>query len=426
MSNSIKRIMIIDALGAGVSGDMMVGALLDLGASTTKVIEAMQTAGDYLKGCRGLQVIVSDVRRRGFRAKKVDIQADEYIPQRTRDDLRDSAVESLTNLAISDRAKQFVLDCVDALITAESKVHGETKEGCHLHELASVDTLADIIGSAVALDDLALFAGTKIYSTAIAVGGGLFRFSHGRVSCPAPATLELLRSKCAPMVGGSVEVELATPTGVALLTNIVHEFIHCYPLIKPIAVGYGAGTKDFSEMPNVLRIVLGEPCDYGLMSDEVYVLETNLDDVSGEVIGHTVDRLLCEGARDVSVIPLFTKKNRPGQIIKVITDSTSLEHLCRVLMDETGTIGVRFYPCERRILARESISIEVVICDTKASVPVKVARDRQGKVIQIKPEYDEVRTLANSTGMPLRDIIDLVTKRARELLMAEKNDENLE
>ena len=150
------------------------------------------------------------------------------------------------------------------------------------------------------------FLNMKVYSTPVAVGGGLFKFSHGTVSSPAPATVEILRSKGFPMIGGSVKSELATPTGVSLLVNLVHEGVRFYPLMKPTAIGYGAGTKDFAEMPNVLRIVLGESLDYQLLRDEIFVLETNLDDMTGEIIGHTIDRLLREEARDVSVIPMFT------------------------------------------------------------------------------------------------------------------------
>jgi len=418
MVDVAKRILIVDALTAGVSGDMMVGALLDLGASTERVIEAMQAPRDYLKGCKSLEITVRDVIRKGFRARKVDVKAEEEVDERTAAELIEAATNSMNSLEISDKARQFALTCLNTLTDAESKIHGKSADAAHthLHELASVDTLADIIGSAVALDDLNLFTGTKIYSTAVTVGGGLLKFSHGTVSSPAPATLEMLRSKGFPMVGGPVEAELATPTGASLLINLAHEPVRFYPSMKPTAVGYGAGSKDFAEMPNILRIVLGEPCDSGLLTDEIYVIETNLDDTTGEIIGHTVDRLLHEGARDVSIIPMFTKKNRPGQIIKIIADNTSLEHLSRILVEETGTLGVRFYPCERRILARESASVEVMVNDTKETVTVKVARDSRGEIIQIKPDYDEVKRLADRTGMPFREITELVMSKAREVL----------
>lgn len=418
-----KRIMVVDAQMAGVSGDMMVGALIDLGADTQKVVRAMQTPGHYLAGCKRVEVTVREVDKKGFHARKVDIDAEEQYDERTSDELIEAASNSLNDVKISGKARKFALDCLNTLVVAEARVHGKIDTShIHLHEMASVDTLADIVGTTVALDDLGVFKDTKVYATAVAVGGGLFKFSHGRVSSPAPATLEILRAKKFPMVGGQVEAELATPTGVSILTNLAHETIRFYPCLKPVAVGYGAGTKDFAEMPNVLRIVLGESCD-ALLSDEVYVIETNLDDTTGEVIGHTVDRLLSHGARDVSIIPIFGKKSRPGQIIKVIADRASLEGLSQILIEETGTLGVRFYPCERRILARESVPIKVTIKNRKRSVTVKVARDISGRVVQVKPDYDEVKKLAESSGVPFREISAIVLTEARKLFKVDAGAE---
>lgn len=170
-------------------------------------------------------------------------------------------------------------------------------------------------------------------------------------------------------------------------------------------------------MPNVLRITLAETLDYQLLKDEISVLETNLDDVTGEIIGHTIDRLLQEGARDVSVIPMFTKKSRPGQILKIITDKTAVERLSRVLIEETGTLGVRVYPCERHILNRESVPVEILIDDMKEFVNVKVARDGRGEIVHIKPEYDDIKRVAEKTSKPLREITELVKIKAREVLL---------
>jgi uncharacterized protein (DUF111 family) len=170
-------------------------------------------------------------------------------------------------------------------------------------------------------------------------------------------------------------------------------------------------------MPNVLRITVGKPLESWLLKDEIAILETNLDDVTGEIVGNSIDRLLREGAKDVSIIPMFTKKNRPGQILKIVADRKDVKHLSRIVMEETGTLGVRVYPCERHIITRELYSIDVPIDNAKESVKVKVAKDRKGKIIRIKPEYDDVKKLADKTGKPLREIIELVTMRAREVLL---------
>jgi hypothetical protein len=221
------------------------------------------------------------------------------------------------------------------------------------------------------------------------------------------------------MMGGPVSSELATPTGVSLLVNLAKEVVRFYPSMKPTGIGYGAGAKDFAEMPNILRIAVGERWDHQPLRDEIVVLETNLDDVTGEVIGNAVDKLLQEGARDVSVIPMFTKKNRPGHIIKIIADRTTAEHLSKVLMEETGTLGVRLYPCERHILNRETVPIEMEIREAKESINVKVARNRKGEILQIKPEYEEAKRLAKKTGKPLREIVDMVKMKARKALLGE-------
>jgi hypothetical protein len=314
---------------------------------------------------------------------------------------------------------QLATNVIDTLIKAEADLHGESVDEVHLHEAGSADTIADIVGTVVALEDLNLSRDTVVYSTPVAVGGGLLTFSHGTVSTPAPATLEILRSKAFPMIGGPVESELATPTGVSLLVNMAHNVSSLYPPMKPVKIGYGAGAADYAETPNVLRMVIGEPFEYALANDEVHVLETNLDDVSGEVIGYAVERLLEEGAKDVSVIPMFTKKNRPGHIVKIISDKKDVKHLARILVDETGTLGVREYSCGRHILLREVSSVSVRINEKSEPVRVKIARDLDGKVVQVKPEYDDIEKLAKNTGTSFRDIMEIVTRKARNLIERE-------
>jgi uncharacterized protein (TIGR00299 family) protein len=399
---------------AGISGDMVVGALLDLGPDIAEIVEAIKSVRNYMKGCKDIEVIIKEVARRGIRAKKVDVKAD-GVPEMMGSALIEATVSCAEELRISQEAKRFVSDSINTLVSAEAKIHGKSVNEVHLHEAGLVDTPAEIIGAAVALDELEFFSAI-VYSTHVAVGGGLFKFSHGTVSSPAPATIEILRSKGFPMIGGPIESELATPTGASLLVNLAREVIRFYPLMRPATIGYGAGERDFAETPNVLRITLGETLDYHLLRDEVSVLETNLDDVAGEVIGHTVDKLLQEGARDVSVIPMFTKKSRPGQILKILADKTDVERLSRILMEETGTIGVRICPCERRILNRESIPVDILVDDVKEIVNVKIARDGEGRIVQVKPEYDDIKRVADKTDKPLREITELVKMKAREAL----------
>lgn len=411
----IERIIVIDCQIAGVSGDMMVGSLLDLGANVTRVLGAMRSVQRYVDGCSKLEVVVEDVVVGGFHAKKVIVKAEES-ENMTASELEESARKCLVNLDVSSKAKQFVLDSISTLVEAEAVVHGEDVGEVHLHESGSVDTLVDVIGAAVALEDLGLFVNSKIYALPVSVGGGLFKFSHGVVSSPAPATVEILRSKGFPMVGGPVDSELATPTGVSILVNLVDEVTKFYSSMKPMAVGYGAGFKSFVEMPNVLRVVLGEPFDYGLLMDEVYMLETSVDDVTGEVVGYTMDKLMQDGAKDVNIVPIQMKKGRPGHLFKVMVSGSDVEQLSRVLMDETGTLGVRVFPCKRHIFGREVFHVNLEIDGIKDSVSVKVAVDGKGKIVQLKPEYDDVKKLADKTNKPLKEIMGLAKMKAEDVV----------
>ncbi|HTY74473.1 MAG TPA: nickel insertion protein, partial [Candidatus Nanoarchaeia archaeon] len=171
------------------------------------------------------------------------------------------------------------------------------------------------------------------------------------------------------------------------------------------------------EMPNCLRITIGESISEGLLKDQIALLETNLDDVSGEIIGYTFDKLLLEGAKDVSISPIFTKKNRPGQILRVIADQKDTEHLSRIIMEETGTLGVRINTCERHILNRELHQVEIVFNETKERVNVKVAKDSNGKVIHVKPEYEDLKRIAEKTRVPLREVTETATAKARETFL---------
>ncbi|RJS85309.1 nickel pincer cofactor biosynthesis protein LarC, partial [Candidatus Bathyarchaeota archaeon] len=319
------------------------------------------------------------------------------------------------DLGLSEKARAYAVKVIKTLIYTEAKIHGENLKDVHLHEAGAIDTPAEIIGSAVALESLGLFD-AKFYSTPVAVGGGTFKFSHGIVSSPAPATLEILSRKGVPIIGGPVKAELTTPTGASILASLVDEVSYYYPPMVPMKIGYGAGTREFREIPNLLRIVVGNQQSYGLLKDEVMIVETNLDDVTGEVIGYLIEKLLDEGVRDVSVIPIFTKKSRPAHIVRVITDRTDVERIARILMEETGSLGVRVFPCERRILSRKVINVEITVKDKRERVNVKVATDSKGKIIQVKPEYEDLKRISRITGIPLRRIREIAEEEAKKKL----------
>ena len=407
-----EKILIIDCQSSGIAGDMILGALLDLGANVDKVSSAIRSLEKPEYGYQKIKIDIREVMRGEFRAKQIDVTA-QSTQKRKGSELIDIVEKAAKNLELSLKAREFASKVIRTLVSTEAELHKTSFDEAHLHEVALVDTGAEIIGSAVALDDLNLFE-SKIYSTPLAVGGGTFRFSHGITSSPAPATLAILQSKNFPFHGGPIEVELATPTGASILVNLADEVTRFYPSIVPLKVGYGAGTKEFSEMPAVLRLTLGNSMDSGLVRDEIAVLETNIDDATGEIIGYAIDKLLSEGAKDVSITPMFTKKNRPGQIIKVIADQKDAQRLSKVLIDETGTLGVRVYYCERHIINREIYTVDLQVMGNKETVRLKVAKDAKGEIIRIKPEFEDLKRLAEKTKKPMRELSELAVAKMQE------------
>jgi uncharacterized protein (TIGR00299 family) protein len=410
--NTECKIVVIDCQTAGVAGDMFLGALLDLGANVDRVTSAIKTLENPAYGYHNIQIKIDKVMRREFKATQIDVTA-ESTTEKDGQELVAIVEKTVQALELSEQAKQFASKTVQTLIKAEASVHGNLADA-HLHEVGLVDTAAEIVGCAVALEDLGLF-GAKFFATPVSVGGGTIKFSHGIVPSPAPATLAILETSKFPFKGGPVESELATPTGAAILVNLAREVNAFYPALAPLKVGYGAGTKEFPQMPNVLRITVGKAVEGGLLRQEIAVLETNVDDVTGEVVGYTLEKLLSEGAKDVSVTPMFTKKNRTGQIIKVIAEKEDVERLSRVLMEQTGTLGVRVMFCERHIFNREVQELEVFVNSVKQIVKVKVAKDRHGRMVHVKPEYEDVKRIADAAKVPFREVADIVMAKAREV-----------
>ncbi len=413
MSES-EKILLIDCQASGVAGDMILGALIDLGANVDKIVSAIKSLENPEFGYKNIKIEINSVMRGEFKATQIDVTSESASKKRG-SELVGIVEKAAGNLGLSTKAKLFASKVIHTLVGAEADLHKTSFDNAHLHEVALVDTAAEILGCAVALDDLCLFE-VKIYSTPVAVGGGTIKFSHGIVSAPSPATLAILQSKNFPFQGGPIEAELATPTGVSVLVNLSDEVTRFYPAMAPLRIGYGAGTKDFAEMPAVLRLTVGKPLDSGFAGDEIAVLETNVDDATGEVLGYTLDKLLSEGAKDVSLIPMYTKKNRPGQIIKVIAEQKDVGHLSQVLIDETGTLGVRVYYCERHIINRELRTVDLLVLGNRETVRVKVAKNLKGEIIHIKPEYEDLKRLAEKTKKSLREISEIAVSKAREVL----------
>ncbi len=367
-------------------------------------------------GYQHIDISIDEVTRGEFRATQIDVTSS-AAEKRHGNELIEIVEKAAAGIYMTQKAREYASKVIRTIIQVESDLHKTSFEDAHLHEVAMVDTAAEIIGCAVALDDLHLFEDdTKIYSSPLAVGGGTFTFSHGTVTAPAPATLAILQSKQFPFHGGPIEKEFATPTGTALLVNLAAEVTPFYPSMVPLKVGFGAGTKNFAEMPAVLRVTLGKASNAEPAQDAIAVLETNVDDVTGEVLGYAVDKLLSEGAKDISIIPCSTKKNRPAHIIKVIADQKDAAHLSEVLIAETGTLGVRVYSCQRHIINRELLNVDLDVLGSKESVRVKISKNPKGEVIRIKPEFEDIKALAERSDKPLRELMDLAVSKAQEVI----------
>lgn len=410
-----KIISVIDCRLAGVSGDMLAAALLDLKVKEEKIIEAMESVKNFVDGCSKLKVSVVEELNHGVKAKKLLIEFKDEKKFRFGEELLNSIKKCALELNFSKEAEEFALNSIKTLIEAEAEIHGVNFEKVKLHESGSVDTLVDIIGVAKAAEELNLFK-EEVYATPVAVGKGLFKFSHGFFSTPAPATLEILKRKKFKIIGGVANEELTTPTGAALLTNLASASLSSFPLMIPLSVGYGCGFKKLKEAPNILRIIKGEIEEDNKYTDLIYVLETNLDDASGEVIGYVIERLMNEGAKDASVIPMFTKKNRPGYILKVISSEDKINKLISLIMKETGTLGVRVTPCIRHLALRRSSLAKINLNKNEEQITVKISRSKDGEIIQVKPEYEEAKKIAIKTNKPLKEVYFEAIKKVKENL----------
>lgn len=392
-------VVIIDPQQAGISGNMVIGALVNLGADKENVKDVMQHYGSYFGH---VDVEISDINKSGLFATFANVSCDDHQHiSYTR------LLEILDGIAyekVTPKILEFAKQVFRTLAEAESKVHGVSLDEIHFHEVGAADAVADVMGASYAFFELELYK-EKVYGLPAAMGGGRIKSQHGNLSVPAPATLEILKG--VPVMGGPVNYELTTPTGAALLVNMVNEFSEFYPLIKNQKVAYGAGKLEL-EFPNVLRIVRG---DTPLPADKISILETNLDDVTGEILGNTVDRLMEVGALDVTIMPTIAKKNRPGHLLRVISKSNMNDILSETIIRETGTLGVRTIPnVHRNIVRREIIPFEVEIKGKSHEVDLKVALIG-GEMVNYTVEYEDAKKISKEVGMPLKDVMRIINQQ---------------
>ena len=403
-------VFVIDAQVAGISGDMLLSSLVNIGANKSKIIDGIRSAESLCKDVKIKKIDFVEVKKNSLQATELLLEIDDDVHERKGIEIKEIIEKSTEKLTISESAKTFAIKSIETLIRAESKIHGEPEDSVHFHEAASFDTVVDILGTAIALDDLGCFD-DDIVVTPVAIGGGTVTFSHGTSSNPAYAILEIFRESGIITVGGNVKEELTTPTGASMLVNLVKECSEFYPPMKIQSIGYGAGQKEFEGFSNVLKIVRGI-ASTKLQLDTVKILETNVDDVSGEVLGNMIEKIMAQGAKDVTISSAITKKGRPTNLVSVICDSDTMNSIMDLLVTETGTLGVRIRTSERYIVPRAVKTVSVNIHGQSFDVRYKTRDLNNGSYFKI--ESDDIKQISSTLSISFKDTEELLNQEVRK------------
>ena len=369
---------------------MILGALIDAGLPLDDLRRALGTLAVDRE-----TIWTEKVRRAGITATKFQVRGEtgsddhgHHHPHRHLSAINKMIDSSCLSGSGKERAKCLFQKLGDA----EAAIHGTSPDKVHLHEVGALDSIIDIVGTVYALETLNV---DRIVSSPLNVGGGMVQSAHGLYPVPAPATTRLLQG--APVYSGQQQAELLTPTGALLVTSYADSY-GPIPAMRLGKIGYGAGSRDFPETPNVLRVLIGE-ADSTAPSHSVVVIEADIDDMNPQIFGVLMDRLLAEGALDVFYTPIQMKKNRPGTLLSIVATPDARERLTSIVFRETTTIGVRYREMTRECLDRETVSVETPL----GAVRFKIAR-RDGEVLNASPEFEDCARIADATGTPLKDV----------------------
>jgi uncharacterized protein (TIGR00299 family) protein len=369
---------------AGLSGDMILGALLDLGVPAAKFKAAM----DGLK--LPVKIKIHEVERSHLRALDVDVDIQGHGSHGRR---WDDIARLIKKAPLSAAVKERGLAVFETLFKAEAKVHGEPLDHVHLHEAGADDALVDILGACWLTETLDI---GEFFCSPLNVGAGVVRTSHGLLPVPPPAVAELLRG--VPVYSAHAQTELVTPTGAALVKTLVSKFT-AFPELTYDRLGCGAGSRDLGPLPNILRAFYGDRRSFA-PEKRVFLIEASIDDATPQVLAAFMDRALEKGALDVYLTPIVMKKNRLATHITILAESAALETLIAAVFTETSSIGLRYYPVERRALDRRIDTVKV------AGRPIRIKTAvLDGRPTNVQPEYEDCLALAKSKGLPLKDVL---------------------
>lgn len=412
---------------AGVSGDMTIGALLDLGVDLESLKQQLSSLG-----LGGYVINSRRVERSNVAATKFDVVVDEARqPARTLADIRSIITRSST----TDHAKDQAMRVFERLAEAEARVHGTTPDKVHFHEVGAVDSIIDIVGAMIGFELLGV---ERFFCSPLRLGSGSVNSEHGQLPVPAPATAELLRG--VPVYAGELEGEFVTPTGAAIVATLCEEF-GALPPMRITKVGYGAGSRDPKGFPNALRLMIGEIEEGDAVGSErgrqkaegrtqkaggggqnaegagetIVVIETNIDDMNPQVYGFVMERAFALGALDVFMIPVQMKKARPGVLLTVLCEHPTVDEMIEMLLAETTTLGVRYYEAKRRVLERTIETVETQY----GPVRIKVARDG-ARTLHFQPEYEDCARLAVSANAPFLEVHAAAAAAYRNTLKADE------
>ena len=382
---------------AGASGDMILGAMVAAGTDPNYLREQLA-----LLAVDGFSINFETVNRSGLSATYARVETAHEHKHRHLSDIK----QIIESSGLSEPVKQRAVQIFTRLAEAEARVHNEHVDQVHFHEVGALDAILDVVGAAICFDALKI---ERFVSSPLHVGSGMVQMAHGRFPIPPPAVTELLKG--VPFYASDIKGELLTPTGAAIITTVCSEF-GPIPRMTTESAGYGAGTREYQDFPNVLRVLVGETSNVAT-DERLWMIETNLDDASPQIIGHVMDRVLELGALDCFFTPVQMKKNRPGVLLSVLCEPSEKEAVMKLLFMETTTLGVRSYEVNRRALERSVVQVETQY----GPIFVKVAH-LDGRVVNEMPEFEQCRQAALKANVPLK-----VVEEAARIALAKVRQE---
>ena len=385
-----KNILYFDIIG-GISGDMTLASLLDLGVPKEIFLPEL----NKLNMDNEFEIEIDYKYENGIKGTKVNVITKEQHCHRNLIDVYDIIDNSRLNNNIKERAKEIFM----IVAKAEAKVHGTTIDKIHFHEVGAIDSIVDIVGSCILLDLLNI---DKVYSTSVPLGSGFIQCAHGVIPAAAPATVEILKN--IPVKFNHVKGECTTPTGAAIIKTICDEFIDELDF-NTKKIGYGVGHKKF-EKPNILRVALAQEDEH---NEVVYEIVANIDDMSSEIYSYLFEKIMDEGALDVFTESIFMKKNRPAYKISILTKKKDLNKFIKLLLTETSTFGVRYKEYNRVKLDRQFIEVDTIY----GKVKVKLGY-YNNKLIKLKPEYEQCKLISKTLNIELREVYNEINKSINE------------